>query len=51
MKLLIVSILGTNKTKIPEICKFDRDSLVKSLLWVFVYNKQISQNTSIKEAS
>lgn len=43
--------LGTNKTKIPEICKFDRDSLVKSLLWVFVYNKQISQNTSIKEAS
>ena len=42
---------GTNKTKIPEICKFDRDSLVKSLLWIFVYNKQIPQKTYIKEAS
>ena len=42
---------GTNKTKIPEICKFDRDSLVKSLLWIFVYNKQIPQKTCIEEAS
>lgn len=42
---------GTNITKINSFCKFDKEFLLKSLIWMFVYSKQISEKLTITESA